>query len=120
MKFVLAGEEGALKEVAVSEILMIKLTSKGPRFYTVNGEYSYAMTLSTLLSSLQAMGFESLDRNNIVNTEHIRHYDEVRREVLLGNGQQPEIRACVSVAGSKKLPDHMRESAAIYYISATA
>ena len=120
MKFVLAGKDGILKEVAISDVLMIKLTSKGPLFCTASGDYSYAMTRSALLPSLQTMGFETLDRNNIVNTAYIRHYNEEYREVHLDAGQEQAIRASVSASSTKKLPDHLREQSAVYSFSATA
>ncbi|WP_020615998.1 LytTR family transcriptional regulator DNA-binding domain-containing protein [Paenibacillus daejeonensis] len=120
MKFVLAGKDGTLEEVAISDVLMIKLTSKGPLFYTTSGEYSYAMTRSALLPSLQAMGFESLDRNNIVNTAYIHHYNEEFREVHLGADQEQAIRASVSTSSTRKLPDHLRERSECYFYSVTA
>lgn len=114
MKFVLADEKGKLIEVPIGDVLIITLTSKGPLFRTSEGEFGYARTMAELLPALQKQGFESLDRNNIVNTGRISGYDSEYRQVILETEGDVQIRASVSAARVDKLPGHLRESTASY------
>lgn|GEM_PF-337007 len=117
MKFILADKNGKLAEVPIEDVLIITLTSKGPLFRTSEGEYGYARTMAELLPALQAQGFESLDRNNIVNTGRISGYDSEYRQVILEAEDGAQIRASVSAARVDKLPGHLRESTAPYVAS---
>ncbi|MFS0727243.1 LytTR family transcriptional regulator DNA-binding domain-containing protein [Paenibacillus sp. 1P07SE] len=114
MRFLLVGQDGLLKEVAISEVLLITLTTSGPLFHTASGVYRYARTMSQLLPSLQEHGFETLDRGNIVNLDRVGHYDPVSRVVYFEETDESDIRASVSAAGVRKLPDRLLESTALY------
>jgi len=67
--------------VNVEDLIAIKPTSDGPEFYTKDNMYFYPTTLEELLVLFKDLGFERLDRTNVVNMNHVKAFDPKARKV---------------------------------------
>lgn len=56
--------------------------------HTKEGEFVLPTTLSDLYAAYGGMGFERLDRSNVVNIGNIDGYDPERKIVLFNQGEQ--------------------------------
>lgn len=69
--------------------------------HTEEGEFIYPISLSDLLAAYGHIGYERLDRSNVVNTEQISGYDADRKVVLFRHN--PSLYAPVSVPNEGKV-----------------
>ncbi|RKP54024.1 hypothetical protein D7Z26_11585 [Cohnella endophytica] len=67
--------------INIADLISIKPTADGPEFYTKDGMFFYPTTLDELLILFKDLGFERLDRTNIVNMNHVKSFDPKARKV---------------------------------------
>lgn len=77
----LLNRDGQPCTVNVEDLIAIKPTADGPEFYTKDGMYFYPSTMEEMLLMYKDMGFERLDRTNMVNMNHVKAFDPKARKV---------------------------------------
>lgn len=109
--FHLLDKDGEPCEVAVEEIIAIKPTSKGPEFHTLHEIYYYPSTMEEFQLLLGNMGFERLDRVNLVNLKKVKAFDPKARKVYFEYPWSSESSfATVSEANVHKVMNFVKES----------
>ncbi|RAP75448.1 LytTR family transcriptional regulator DNA-binding domain-containing protein [Paenibacillus montanisoli] len=111
MKMLLLNEKGLPETVGVREILFINQTKKGPEFVTGSGVYRFPLTMEQLYGVFHLYGFEQLDRNAIVNLEHVQRYDPTNRTVYFETEEAggSTIYATVSATNAAKVKHLIRD-----------
>ncbi|MFC5402856.1 LytTR family transcriptional regulator DNA-binding domain-containing protein [Cohnella soli] len=111
----LLDREGNPVEVNVEDLITIKPTADGPEFYTKDGMYFYPTTLDELLILFKDLGFERLDRTNVVNMNHVKSFDPKARKVYFEHPVTKDSKfATVSEANVSKVEHLAKESMASY------
>lgn len=78
-----AKNTGELITLDIEDVIYIESGERNVVIHTMDGEYYPLMpTLSTFEHHMKPYGFNRLDRTNLVNSNKIRKYDEVRSLVF--------------------------------------
>lgn len=77
--------DGTPWEVREEDILYYTSYQSTIYVHTEEGEFIYPTSLSDLYAANADIGYDRLDRGNVVNTTHISDYDPERKVVLFGN-----------------------------------
>jgi DNA-binding LytR/AlgR family response regulator len=113
----LLDREGNPCTVNIEDLIAIKPTADGPEFYTKDDMYLYPTTLEELLILFKDMGFERLDRTNIVNLNHVKAFDPKARKVYFEEPWTKESKfATVSEANVSKVQHLAKEESAKYKV----
>ncbi|WP_239614964.1 LytTR family DNA-binding domain-containing protein [Cohnella mopanensis] len=100
-----------------ADVIAIRPTADGPEFYTKDAMYYYPTTLEELMVVLKEVGFERLDRTNLVNLNHVKAFDPKARKVYF---EQPWTKdskfATVSEANVSKVEHLAKEEPARYKV----
>jgi DNA-binding LytR/AlgR family response regulator len=72
---------GVPHTINVEDIIAIRPTADGPEFHTRDGMYFYPSTMEELQILFKDIGFERLDRTNLVNMNHVQAFDPKARKV---------------------------------------
>jgi DNA-binding LytR/AlgR family response regulator len=111
----LLDREGNPCTVNIEDLIAIKPTADGPEFYTKDSMYFYPTTLDELLILFKEIGFERLDRTNLVNMNHVKAFDSKARKVYFDNPWDNESKfATVSEANVSKVQNLAKEKSAEY------
>lgn len=96
--------------VDLKDLIAIKPTSDGPEFYTKDCMYFYPTTLDELLIVFKDLGFERLDRTNLVNMNHVQAFDPKARKVYFEDPWSKDSQfATVSEANKSKVEHLAKE-----------
>ncbi|MFD2114587.1 LytTR family DNA-binding domain-containing protein [Paenibacillus yanchengensis] len=76
--------DGTPCEINEREILYFSSYRNTIHVHTEKGEYIYPTSLSELHDAYSTIGFEKLDRSNVVNVNNISEYDAIRKVVKFG------------------------------------
>lgn len=111
----LLDREGKPCLVKVEELIAVKPTADGPEFHTKDNLYYYPTTLEELLIILKDLGFERLDRTNLVNLNHVKEFDKKARKVYFDSPYSKDSKfATVSEANIGKVEHLAKEEQPIY------
>ncbi|MEK4005612.1 LytTR family DNA-binding domain-containing protein [Paenibacillus sp. FSL H3-0333] len=80
--------DGSSRNIEDEEILYFSNHKNTIFVHTKEGEFVLPTTLSDLYIAYGEMGFERLDRSNVVNIGNIDGYDPERKIVLFNQGEQ--------------------------------
>ncbi|MEK4851104.1 LytTR family DNA-binding domain-containing protein [Paenibacillus sp. FSL H7-0756] len=80
--------DGSSRSIREEEILYFSNHKNTIFVHTKEGEFVLPTTLSDLYAAYGGMGFERLDRSNVVNIGNIDGYDPERKIVLFNQGEQ--------------------------------
>jgi DNA-binding LytR/AlgR family response regulator len=101
--------------INVEDLIAIKPTADGPEFYTKDGMYFYPSTMEEMLLMYKEMGFERLDRTNLVNMNQVKAYDPKIRKVYFDDPWSKDSKfATVSEANVSKVEHLAKEDNAKY------
>jgi len=101
--------------VNIDDLISIKPTADGPEFYTKDSMYFYPTTLDELLILFKDVGFERLDRTNLVNMNQVKTFDPKARKVYFEHPVSKDSKfATVSEANVSKVEHLAREDSAGY------
>jgi DNA-binding LytR/AlgR family response regulator len=99
----------------VEDIVAIRPTADGPEFYTKDDMYFYPTTMEELQSLFKDIGFERLDRTNLVNLHHVMAFDPKARKVYYEYPYSKDSKfATVSEANVSKVEHLAKEQEASY------
>ncbi len=111
----LLDRDGNLCYVSIEDLIAIKPTSDGPEFYTKDGMYFYPTTSDELLNMFKDLGFERLDRTNLVNMNRVKAFDPKARKVYFEHPWSKDSKfATVSEANVSKVEHLAKEDNAKY------
>ncbi|GGF76524.1 hypothetical protein GCM10010912_22020 [Paenibacillus albidus] len=79
--------DGTSMDVLEEEILYFSNYKNTIFVHTQEGEFVLPTTLSDLLAAYGSIGFERLDRSNVVNINNIESYDSERKIVYFKDGE---------------------------------
>ncbi|QMV43529.1 LytTR family transcriptional regulator DNA-binding domain-containing protein [Cohnella cholangitidis] len=103
--------------VNIEDLIAIKPTADGPEFYTKDSMYFYPTTLDELLILFKDLGFERLDRTNLVNLNHVKAFDPKARKVYFEHPWSKDSKfATVSEANVSKVQHLAKEEQAKYKV----
>lgn len=80
--------DGSSLEIQEEDILYFSNYKNTIFVHTKEGEFVLPTTLSDLYAAYGGIGFERLDRSNVVNIVNIADYDPERKIVLFNQGEQ--------------------------------
>ena len=80
--------DGSSRDILEEDILYFSNHKNTIFVHTKEGEFVLPTTLSDLYTAYGDMGFERLDRSNVVNIGNIVGYDSERKIVLFNQGEQ--------------------------------
>jgi DNA-binding LytR/AlgR family response regulator len=105
--------------VNVHDLISIKPTADGPEFYTKDSMYFYPTTLDELMIMFNDLGFERLDRTNLVNMNQVKGFDPKARKVYFEYPWSKESKfATVSEANKSKVT-HLAKEENVQYKTAS-
>ncbi|WP_123041617.1 LytTR family transcriptional regulator DNA-binding domain-containing protein [Cohnella candidum] len=111
----LLDRDGNLCTVNIEDLIAIRPTADGPEFHTKDGMYFYPTTMEELQILFKDVGFERLDRTNLVNMNHVQAFDPKARRVYFENPWSKDSQfATVSEANVSKVQHLSKESQATY------
>jgi DNA-binding LytR/AlgR family response regulator len=101
--------------VNVEDLIAIRPTADGPEFDTMDATYYYPTTLEELHLLFKDIGFERLDRTNLVNLNHVKAFDPKARKVFFEHPYHKDSKfATVSEANVHKVNHLIREKKDAY------
>jgi len=107
--------DGTPRTIAVQDIISIRPTADGPEFHTKEGMYFYPSTMEELQILFNEVGFERLDRTNLVNMNHVQAFDPKARKVYFEYPWSRESQfATVSEANLSKVQHLAKEEQSKY------
>ncbi|WP_438444802.1 LytTR family DNA-binding domain-containing protein [Gorillibacterium sp. sgz5001074] len=74
--------DGTPHEIREEEILYFSSYQNTLYVHTEEGEFIYPISLSELYAAYRPVGYERLDRSNVVNTRQVSEYDPERKAVM--------------------------------------
>ncbi|QUL53006.1 LytTR family transcriptional regulator DNA-binding domain-containing protein [Paenibacillus tritici] len=80
--------DGSSLSIGEEDILYFSNHKNTIFVHTKEGEFVLPTTLSDLYAAYGGIGFERLDRSNVVNIGNIDGYDSERKIVLFNQGEQ--------------------------------
>lgn len=80
--------DGSSRSIREEDILYFSNHKNTIFVHTKEGEFVLPTTLSDLYAAYGGLGFERLDRSNVVNIGNIDGYDPERKIVLFNQGEQ--------------------------------
>jgi DNA-binding LytR/AlgR family response regulator len=80
--------DGSSRNIREEEILYFSNYKNTIFVHTKEGEFVLPTTLSDLFAAYGCIGFERLDRSNVVNLNNINSYDSERKIVFFNQGKQ--------------------------------
>lgn len=93
--------DGAPHVIREEDILYFSSYQNTIYVHTEEGEFIYPISLSDLFAAYRTVGYERLDRSNVVNIDQVADYDPDRRAVKFrGN---PQVFAPVSEPNERKI-----------------
>lgn len=95
------GFDGTPHEIMEEDILYFSSHRNTICVHTAEAEFVMPVSLSELLAAYGPVGYERLDRSNVVNTTKIASYDEARKAVMFQDA--PECYAPVSEPNEGRL-----------------
>ncbi len=111
----LLDSEGNPVKIDPADVVLIRPTPDGPVFQTKDAMYYYPTTLEELLIVLKDVGFDRLDRTNIVNMNQVKAFDPKARKVYFEHPWSGDSKfATVSEANVKKVQHLAKEDSADY------
>ncbi|MFC4599580.1 LytTR family transcriptional regulator DNA-binding domain-containing protein [Cohnella hongkongensis] len=111
----LLDSEGNPVKVDPADVLLIRPTPDGPVFQTKDAMYYYPTTLEELMIVLKDVGFERLDRTNIVNLNLVEAFDPKARKVYFEQPWSSDSKfATVSEANVSKVQHLAKEDSTKY------
>ncbi|RED66524.1 MULTISPECIES: LytTR family transcriptional regulator DNA-binding domain-containing protein [Cohnella] len=111
----LLDSEGNPVKIDPADVVLIRPTPDGPVFQTKDAMYYYPTTLEELLIVLKDVGFERLDRTNIVNLNQAKAFDPKARKVYFEHPWGGDSKfATVSEANVSKVQHLAKEESADY------
>lgn len=116
----LLDRDGKPCSVNIEDLISIKPTTDGPEFYTKDGMYFYPTTLDELLILFKDLGFERVDRTNLVNMNHVKSFDPKSRKVYFEHPVTKDSKfATVSEANVSKVEHLAKEDSSQYKVFPT-
>jgi len=100
------GKDGLAREIRVEDILYFTNHQNTIYVHTRDGEFTLPTTLSDLLAAYRDLGFDRLDRSNVVNLWNIESYDASRRLVKFVDTTD---HTTVSEANEKKVKRYLND-----------
>lgn len=111
----LLDREGNPSTINTDDLIAIKPTADGPEFYTKDGMYFYPTTMEEMLLMYKDMGFERLDRTNLVNMNKVKVFDPKARKVYFDDPWSKESKfATVSEVNVSKVEHLAKEDNSKY------
>lgn len=80
--------DGSSLDIREEEILYFSSYKNTIFVHTKEGEFVLPTTLSDLYAAYGSIGFERLDRSNVVSLNNVDSYDSERKVVLFTQGEQ--------------------------------